>query len=82
MATKAEQIAPLLKAAVAARITAHESIAIEELLAGDSAPEAERVRIEAIVSEFVDDSANDFTTAEGFGVEDAEALLEDLLQEN
>lgn len=74
-----EKIGVLLKEAIGCRIRNFEIITeILEMIAGPDAPEAENIRIENAVQEYIDDWALDSETAEGIGIEDANALLEQL----
>jgi hypothetical protein len=75
----AEQIAPMLKEAVAAQITVNRSISqMENIIAGETCKERTRTLIEDTISQFVMDWDSDCETAEGFGMEDTKCLLEDL----
>jgi hypothetical protein len=75
----AAKVLPLLKNAIAAAIQQRELIGkIEEEIAGPEDTEANRMRVESLTAQFVECSAADFETAEGFGLLDVEELFEEL----
>jgi len=75
----AEKVAPLYKCAVAAQIEAVKAIAaMEELIAGAPCREEDRRLVEDMLNQAVLDAACDSETAEGFGIDDAKQLLEEV----
>lgn len=76
--TTAEQIAPLLKEAIEARIKVRDLVAqIELIVAGPEELECQRIAAEMAVEQFIDDWS-DAECLDGFGPADAKGLLEEL----
>jgi hypothetical protein len=74
-----EQLGRKIKEAVDARIRVYSAVMdMLYLIVDQDEPESEQVRVENAIAEFIDDWAADSETAEGFGPEDAAALLEEL----